>query len=101
MRHIGGYPGAYERGVRAVLETRRPRLFIAGHSHILRVMRDPKLGGLLHMNPGACGHHGWHTMRTLLRFSIDDGRIHAVEAIELGKRGGAKVAAEGARDLRR
>ena len=87
MRHIGGYPGGYERGVKAELEKRRPGLFLAGHSHILRVMRDQKLG-CLHMNPGACGHHGWHTQRTLLRFSVDDGKIHGVEAIELGPRGG-------------
>ena len=86
MRHIGGYPGAYEKGVRNLLEQKRPGLFLCGHSHILRVMRDTKLG-ILHMNPGACGHHGWHATRTLLRFSIDDGRVHGVEAIELGPRG--------------
>jgi uncharacterized protein len=99
MRHIGGYPGAYERGVKAELASRRPNLFIAGHSHILRVMRDTQLG-VLHMNPGACGHHGWHTMRTLLRFSIDDGRIHGVEAIELGKRGRSADTAPSGRDVR-
>jgi hypothetical protein len=86
MKHIGGYPGHYERGVQAALQKRRPGLFISGHSHILKVMRDAPLG-LVHMNPGACGHNGWHQMRTLLRFTIDGARIHAVEAIELGPRG--------------
>jgi putative phosphoesterase len=86
MKHIGGYPGHYERGVKEELQKIQPGLFIAGHSHILKVMRDATLG-LVHMNPGACGHNGWHQMRTLLRFSIDGARIHAVEAIELGPRG--------------
>jgi len=86
MRHIGGYPGRYEKSVRSELQMRRPGLFICGHSHILKIMRDTALG-LIHMNPGACGHNGWHKMRTLLRFRIDGERIHGVEAIELGPRG--------------
>jgi putative phosphoesterase len=86
MKHIGGYPGHYERGVKNALSLRKPGLFISGHSHILKVMRDVPLG-LVHMNPGACGHNGWHQMRTLLRFTIEGERIHAVEAIELGPRG--------------
>lgn len=88
MTHIGGYPGAYDRQARPTLLAERPALFICGHSHIARVMRDPALG-LLHMNPGACGHHGWHQVRTLLRFSITDTKIHDVAAIELGPRGRA------------
>ena len=63
----------------------RPDLFICGHSHILRVMRDPALK-LLHMNPGACGYHGFHTVRTVLRFTAESGKVSAVEAIELGPR---------------
>jgi uncharacterized protein len=86
MTHIGGYPGHYERGIKQELQTRKPGLFLCGHSHILKIMRDSALG-LVHMNPGACGHNGWHQMRTLLRFSIDGERIHGVEAIELGPRG--------------
>jgi len=86
MTHIGGYPGNYDR--RAGKEIRRllPGLFICGHSHILKVLRDPALG-LLHMNPGACGHHGWHLVRTLLRFTVESGKISAVQAVELGPRG--------------
>jgi uncharacterized protein len=85
MTHIGGYPGHYEGTARRELQRRAPGLFISGHSHILKVMRDQNLG-LIHMNPGACGRHGWHKMRTLLRFKIEGPRIHAVEAIELGPR---------------
>ena len=86
MTHIGGYPGAYERRVKPELAARKPGLFICGHSHILKVMRDEKLG-LVHLNPGACGHQGWHLMRTLLRFSVEAGKLKAMEAVELGPRG--------------
>ena len=86
MTHIGGYPGHYDpRAKRAILRE-QPGLFLAGHSHILKVMRDPELD-LLHMNPGACGHIGWHKVRTMLRFTIEAGKISGVEAIELGPRG--------------
>jgi putative phosphoesterase len=90
MTHIGGYPGNYDR--RAVKEIRRykPALFICGHSHILKVIRDPALQ-LLHMNPGACGHNGWHIVRTMLRFTAESGKISAVQAIELGPRGRGKI----------
>ena len=86
MTHIGGYPGNYDRRAKRELERLRPDVFICGHSHILRVMRDQDLK-LLHMNPGACGHNGWHKMRTVLRFGIEQGKISGVEAIELGVRG--------------
>jgi uncharacterized protein len=86
MTHIGGYPGNYDIRAKKELIRRRPGLFICGHSHILKVMRDPALD-LLHMNPGAYGHNGWHTMRTLLRFAVTGGKIENVEAIELGPRG--------------
>jgi uncharacterized protein len=85
MTHIGGYPGHYDPKARQAVLLNRPDLFICGHSHILRVMRDPTLG-LLHMNPGACGRHGWHRMRTLLRFTAAAGKIAEAEAIELGQR---------------
>ncbi len=85
MTHVGGYPGNYDRAAKAAILRHRPDLFICGHSHILKVMRDPALG-LLHMNPGACGRYGWHKMRTALRFAIGEGKISSVEAIELGPR---------------
>ena len=86
ITHIGGYPGRYNKRVRAMMAENPPGLFICGHSHILKVMPD-KQHQLLHMNPGACGHHGMHQMRTLLRFSIDEGKVKDLEVIELGKRG--------------
>ncbi len=86
MTHIGGYPGAYGKRVKAEIEKSRPGLFICGHSHIVKVMRDQKLG-LIHLNPGAAGQHGWHIMRTLLRFTIEDGKLNGLEVVELGPRG--------------
>jgi len=88
MTHIAGYPGAWDKRAKAALLRVRPQLAICGHSHILKVMRDPTLD-LIHLNPGAAGHHGWHTMRTMLRFQIDAGKISNLEAIELGVRGRA------------
>lgn len=86
MTHIGGYPGKYEQRVRPILQANPPKLFICGHSHILKVMPDKPLG-LLHMNPGACGNEGWHKVRTVLRFDLNEGRIENLEVIELGRRG--------------
>ena len=86
MTHRGGYPGHYEKQAKQTILGERPALFITGHSHILRVMRDPTLS-LLHMNPGACGHVGWHKVRTMLRFRVEAGSISEVEARELDARG--------------
>ena len=85
ITHIGGYPGRYDRRVREKIREKPPALFISGHSHILKVMNDKELN-LLHMNPGACGKHGLHRVRTMLRFQIDDKDIRDLEVIELGKR---------------
>jgi putative phosphoesterase len=85
MTHIGGYPEKYNHRVRDEIRQNPPQLFISGHSHILKVMNDKKLG-LLHMNPGACGRHGLHRVRTMLRFRIDKKDIKDLEVIELGKR---------------
>ena len=86
MTHIGGYPGRYTARVRALLSEKVPDLYICGHSHILKVQRDTKLD-LMHMNPGAAGKHGFHQIRTMLRFKIDSGELKDLEVIELGKRG--------------
>jgi putative phosphoesterase len=85
MIHIGGYPGRYAMDVKKWLEVVKPDLFISGHSHILKVIRDPRLQ-LLHMNPGAAGNVGFHHVRTAIRFSIDAGKIIQPEVIELGPR---------------
>ena len=86
MTHIGGYPGRYDPRAKKILLSAQPGLFICGHSHILKVMRDSKLN-LLHMNPGACGRSGWHAIRTGLRFTVTKGKVVDLEAIQLGKRG--------------
>lgn len=86
MTHIGGYPGNYDKYVKDAIKINTPDLFICGHSHILKVMRDKNLNNMLHINPGAAGNIGMHQVRTIVRFSIDKKRIFDVEAIELGKR---------------
>ncbi|MBS1872073.1 MAG: metallophosphoesterase family protein [Acidobacteria bacterium] len=82
---VGIYMTHIAEEAKAELKERRPDVFVCGHSHILRVARQT--GGWLYMNPGACGHQGFHRMRTMLRFTISGGRVHAVEAAELGFRG--------------
>lgn len=85
MLHIGGYPGRYTAATKAEMAIKTPKLFISGHSHILKVMHDDKLK-CLHMNPGAAGKHGWHKVRTLIRFTIDGDNMRNCEVIELGPR---------------
>ncbi|WMI64604.1 metallophosphoesterase family protein [Aestuariibaculum sp. YM273] len=85
ITHIGGYPNAYNMRVREAIKANPPKLFICGHSHILKVMPDKKLN-LLHMNPGAVGKHGFHKIRTMLRFTIDKGKIDNLEVIEFENR---------------
>lgn len=85
ITHIGGYPGKYSAAVAKELAVNRPKLFICGHSHILKVQFDKTLQ-LLHMNPGACGIYGFHEVRTMLRFEIDGDKIQNLEVIELGKK---------------
>jgi len=82
MKHIGGHPGCYDRGIAATLFASPPQLFISGHSHILKVEYDKRLR-LLHINPGAAGIQGWQRQRTLVRFSIEGHDIKDLEVIEL------------------
>ena len=86
IQHIGGYPGRYSKGVKEDIIANRSGLFISGHSHILKIMYDQKLH-CLHMNPGAAGKQGWHKMRTIVRFAIDEKEIKDCEVVELGERG--------------
>ena len=81
ITHIGGYPNRYSKNVRVAIKDECPDLFISGHSHVLKVMQDRKLN-LLHMNPGAIGKHGFHKVRTMLRFCIANGKIKQLEVIE-------------------
>ncbi len=90
MTHIGGYPGRYTKRVRDLIQQDPPDLYICGHSHILKVMPDKK-HNLLHINPGACGIHGFHKVKTIIRFSIDGTQVQDMEVIELGLRGSKKA----------
>ena len=83
ITHIGGYPDKYSQFVKPEIYTNPPKLFITGHSHILKVMFDRKIS-CLHLNPGAAGKQGWQKVRTLMRFSINEGKIADLEVIELG-----------------
>lgn len=83
ITHIGGYPGKYSPAIREDITKNPPKLFICGHSHILKVMFDKKLN-CLHMNPGAAGISGFHQKRTMLRFEIDGEKIQNLEIIEIG-----------------
>lgn len=78
MVHIGGYPGKYAPGIEKLIKLHKPNLFIAGHSHILKVIFDKK-NQCLHLNPGAAGISGFHALRTMLRFTIDQTEIKELE----------------------
>ncbi len=82
MTHIGGFPPKYNARVKPLIAEHKPDIFICGHSHILKVMRDPSFS-LLHLNPGACGNQGWHKVKTLLRLEITEKIVSKLEVIEL------------------
>lgn len=86
MTHIGGYPGKYHPHIKTVISTNPPQLFISGHSHILKIMPDKSRNNLLHINPGAAGKHGFHRVRTIVKFNITAGKIAQLQVVELGKR---------------
>jgi putative phosphoesterase len=85
IKHIGGYPGRYDRSIHNTIVKNPPDLFISGHSHILKVINDLKYK-LLHINPGAAGKNGLHKVRTVVRFAIDGAKIKELEVIELEQR---------------
>ena len=82
MTHIGGYPGKYSKGIKEKIEKTNPNIFICGHSHILKIMNDKK-NKLLFLNPGAAGNHGFHQVKTIIKFDIDDKEIRNLKIIEL------------------
>jgi len=86
MLHIAGTPDRYNARARTLIQMHRPQLFVCGHSHILKITRDTE-SGLLHINPGAAGHHGFHHERTMVRFTLHEGKIDEVDVITLGTRG--------------
>ena len=81
ITHIGGYPNKYNQRIRQEIYTNPPDIFICGHSHILKVINDKKLD-CLHINPGAIGKHGFHQVRTMIRFEIIKSKIQNLEVIE-------------------
>tara|TARA_B100001093_G_scaffold353231_1_gene337700 strand:- start:15 stop:509 length:495 start_codon:yes stop_codon:yes gene_type:complete len=83
--HIGGYPGSYNKKIKNELIDIRPDIFISGHSHILKIQNDKK-NNILHLNPGAAGKIGFHSVRTMIRFEINEKKINNLEVIQLGKR---------------
>ena len=87
MTHIGGAPPNYNPRVKKIFKEKIPDIFICGHSHILRVKKDPAYNNMLYINPGAAGNHGFHHVKTLIRFEIIGKEIKNMEVIELGKRG--------------
>ena len=86
ITHIGGYSGRYTKRVGGILRNNKPDVYICGHSHICKVIYDKKLS-CLHINPGACGVHGFHQIRTMVRFTVGQDKLEDVEVIELGVRG--------------
>lgn len=84
MTHIGGYPGRYDVRAKELIDKYKPDIFVCGHSHILKVVRDPKRDMLV-INPGAAGIQGFHIMRTALRFKLEAGKIHSMEVFELDR----------------
>ena len=90
MTHIGGAPPNYNPRIKKVFKERIPDLFICGHSHILRIKKDPNYKNLLYLNPGAAGNHGFHHIKTIVRFEVIGKEIKNLEVIELGKRGALK-----------
>lgn len=86
MTHIGGYPPRYTSRVKTAIMKYNPKLFICGHSHILKIMPDKKRPGSLCINPGAAGKHGFHIEKTIVRFELTEGKIKNLEVIKLGKR---------------
>ncbi|WP_215223598.1 metallophosphoesterase family protein [Echinicola shivajiensis] len=89
MIHIGGKPPRYAKGVRKRIKEVRPSIFVCGHSHICKVEFDHELG-CIYMNPGAIGNHGFHQVKTMLKFDLEEGKPKNLRVVELGKRGSLK-----------
>ncbi|MFZ4521860.1 MAG: metallophosphoesterase family protein [Bacteroidales bacterium] len=82
ITHIGGYPGRYDHKARLLIEQERPKLFVCGHSHILKVIYDKKYD-LLHINPGAAGKYGIHKSITAIRLILDNGNMRDLEVLDV------------------
>jgi putative phosphoesterase len=91
ITHIGGTPPGYNPRIKKMLQANTPDIFICGHSHILKITKDPAHMGMLYINPGAAGNHGFHHTKTLVRFEISGKEIKNMEVIEIGRRGDLSV----------
>tara|TARA_B100001029_G_C14991439_1_gene412292 strand:- start:165 stop:650 length:486 start_codon:yes stop_codon:yes gene_type:complete len=80
--HIAGSPPNYNSKTKKLIKNYKPDILICGHSHILKIKKDNK-NDLLYMNPGACGKVGFHNIKTIVRFEIENKKIKNLEAIEL------------------
>ena len=89
MIHIAGSLPKYNPRVRELIKEYQPKFLICGHSHILKIKPDP-VNALIYMNPGAAGNHGFHKVKTMLRFDINNGELKNLEVVEFGKRGQLK-----------
>ena len=85
MIHIAGKPPYYNKKSKSLIKKENPKIFICGHSHILKIEFD-KINNVLYLNPGAAGRHGFHKKRTMIRFEINEDKIENMEVIELGNR---------------
>ena len=85
MIHIAGKPPYYNKKSKSLIKKENPKIFICGHSHILKIEFD-KINNVLYLNPGAAGRHGFHNKRTMIRFEINENNIEQMEVIELGNR---------------
>lgn len=86
ITHIGGTPPRYNPTAKQLISLHKPSVFVCGHSHVLKIQSDLK-NNLLFVNPGASGNHGFHKMKTLVRFEIIATQIKNVQVIEIGERG--------------
>lgn len=87
ITHIGGTPPRYNPAIRKKLNSKAPDIFICGHSHILRIAKDPALDNMLFINPGAAGNQGFHHIKTIVRFEVAGREVRNMEVVELGRRG--------------
>ncbi len=87
ITHIAGAPPKYNKRIKALLNEKPPQILVCGHSHLLRIEKDPKHNNMLYLNPGAAGIHGFHKNLTLIRFELEKTKINNMQVIDLGKRG--------------
>ena len=90
ITHIAGSPPRYNERIMKQLRSHPPDLLICGHSHIMKAQRDPQFDNMLYLNPGAAGNHGFHHIKTIVRFELAEGKVQDMQVIELGKRGTVK-----------